>query len=70
VNGVVTIESVEPFEWIELFSSDNKLLLHQINTSNSVSIQILFDKIKPGVYFLRIGIDKYTSTKKIVVVGN
>ena len=70
VDGVVTIESIDPFEWIELFSSDNKLLLHRINTSNSVTIQFLLDKIKLGIYFLRIACRNQMMTKRIVIVRN
>jgi hypothetical protein len=70
VNGVVTIESAEPFEWIELLSADNKILLYQVNTFNTFELQIAIGNITQGIYFLRLGNKHQTVTKKIVVVNN
>ncbi len=70
VGEQISVESVEPFEWIELLSAENKILLHQVNTNNTLEIQLAIGNITPGIYFLRLGNKHQTVTKKIVVVNN
>jgi hypothetical protein len=70
VGEQISVESVEPFEWIELLSADNKLLLHQVNTYNTLELQLAIGNITPGIYFLQLGNKHQTVTKKIVVVNN
>ena len=66
----ITVESVEPFDWMELISTENKLILHQVNLFNSNTIQLSMGNLKPGVYLLRLGNAIQTVTKKIILVNN
>ncbi|MFM2155771.1 MAG: hypothetical protein RL516_520 [Bacteroidota bacterium] len=70
VGEEISISSDEPFEWVELVSTDNKLVLHLYNAYNANEFQFSIGNIKPGIYFLRIGNKNQTVTKKIVVVNN
>lgn len=70
VGEQISVESVEPFEWIELLSAENKLLLNQVNNYNTLEIQLAIGNITPGIYFLRLGNKHQTVTKKIVVVNS
>ena len=70
VGEEITIESLEPFGWMELLSTDSKFILHQVNMFNSNTIQLSIGNLKPGIYLLRLGNAIQTATKKIIVVKN
>jgi len=70
VGEEVTVESLETFDWMELLSTENKIILHQVIVFNSNSIQLSIGNLKSGIYFLRLGNKYQTVTKKIVVVNN
>lgn len=66
----IMIESLEPFDWVELLSAENKIILHQVIAFNSKYVQLSIGNLKPDLYFLRLGNKYQTVTKKIVVINN
>lgn len=70
VGEEISISSEKYFEWIELLSTENKLLLHHVNTYNTKELQLSIGSITPGIYFLRLGSKNQTITKRIVIIRN
>ena len=70
VGEEISISSEDYFDWIELVSTENKLVSRLDNKYNAKEFQFSIRNIKPGIYFLRLGNKNQTVTKKIVVVNN
>ncbi|MEN9332756.1 MAG: Secretion system C-terminal sorting domain [Bacteroidota bacterium] len=70
VEDILTIKSDDKIDWIEILTSENKLVDRKSNSDNSNSITISLSNIPNGIYFLRIGILNRTIIKKLIVINN
>lgn len=70
VEDILTIKSNDKIDWIEILTSENKLVDRKSNSDNSNSITISLRNIPNGIYFLRIGILNRTIIKKLIVINN